>query len=379
MHNVKQVVDQLLDYEKALSTSPYDTAFQNFIKMNDKYLEELFFNTTKLSSFQSSSLYRACNEKYTIGSAEMNEFFLQVIYELPYGFSMKTCGDFPENEKGEIVGDFSNLANNMTKFSMILEDDGLIQGSIADGTAILALWRMISKKYPLIIEKKFLAECPAYGKKEFTTGNEAIEAFFDLVDEDTIEKAEWKLLYYLTNRGLLALRSDEGEQHDSGKIHRNLCVTYQDTKKKAELKRYKESLFLPNNKVLDNEKSLSAMIETIDKMEGLEFETFVGKLFRAMGYQVEVTKSSGDQGVDVIATKGDEKLGIQAKRYSKSVDNTAVQEVVAGKSMYNLTKMMVLTNNTFTASAKELAKVNDVILWDRDILLKKVEENIGKL
>lgn len=113
---------------------------------------------------------------------------------------------------------------------------------------------MICIKYPLIIEEKFLAECPSFGENEFSTESEAIEVFFDLVEVDTIEKSEWKLLYYLTNRGIISLRSEEVILDDFSKLYEILCDIYNDTKKKAAAKRYKESLFLPNNEVLNNKK-----------------------------------------------------------------------------------------------------------------------------
>lgn len=106
----------------------------------------------------------------------------------------------------------------------------------------------------------------------------------------------------------------------------------------------------------------------IDLMTGLEFEQFVAKLFEKKGYTVEVTKASGDQGIDVIAEKGGTKIGIQAKCYSSTVGNSAVQEAVAGKQFYRCDKAMVITNNYFTPSAEELATANDVILWNRDTL-----------
>ena len=46
----------------------------------------------------------------------------------------------------------------------------------------------------------------------------------------------------------------------------------------------------------------SVSMADIYAMSGLEFESFVGDLLKSLGYSgVEVTKSSGDQGVDVIA------------------------------------------------------------------------------
>lgn len=108
--------------------------------------------------------------------------------------------------------------------------------------------------------------------------------------------------------------------------------------------------------------------------DGSEFEHFVCELYKKMGYKAEVTKQSGDQGLDGIAEKGDKRIGVQAKCYSGTVGNSAVQEAVAGKSYYHCGKVVVITNNYFTPFAKELAQSNDVILWDRDILKEKIKE-----
>ncbi len=115
-------------------------------------------------------------------------------------------------------------------------------------------------------------------------------------------------------------------------------------------------------------------IDDIDLMNGSEFENFIGNMFSKMGYSTDVTKHSGDQGIDVIAKRNDLKIGIQAKCYSNSVGNSAIQEAVAGKKYYNCDKVIVVTNNIFTSSAIELAKSNDVILWDRNILKEKITE-----
>lgn len=115
-------------------------------------------------------------------------------------------------------------------------------------------------------------------------------------------------------------------------------------------------------------------IDDVDVMNGNEFEYFVCKLYSKMGYKSEVTKQSGDQGLDVIAEKDNKRIGIQAKCYSGAVGNSAVQEAVAGKSYYHCDKVVVITNNHFTSSAIELAQSNNVILWDRDILKEKIKE-----
>jgi HJR/Mrr/RecB family endonuclease len=115
-------------------------------------------------------------------------------------------------------------------------------------------------------------------------------------------------------------------------------------------------------------------IDDVDLMNGSEFESFVSSLFSKMGYITEVTKQSGDQGLDVIAEKQGKRLGIQAKCYSNTVGNSAIQEAVAGMNYYHCDKVIVVTNNFFTNAAIELAKANNVVLWDRNLLKEKIIE-----
>lgn len=115
-------------------------------------------------------------------------------------------------------------------------------------------------------------------------------------------------------------------------------------------------------------------IEDIDLMTGYEFEEFICKLFIKQGYKAELTKKSNDQGIDIIVKRDNKRIGIQTKRYSEKVGNTAIQEVVAGLSFYNLEKGIVVTNSFFTKSAEELANANNILLWNRERLIQKISE-----
>ena len=106
----------------------------------------------------------------------------------------------------------------------------------------------------------------------------------------------------------------------------------------------------------------------VDAMDGFEFEDFLGKLLTAIGYDVEVTKRSGDQGADLFAEKFGKKLVIQAKNYFDSVGNSAVQQVLAAKAFYACDEAMVITNSHFTSAAVKLAESAGVRLVDRDKL-----------
>ncbi len=126
------------------------------------------------------------------------------------------------------------------------------------------------------------------------------------------------------------------------------------------------------------ERSLLGDIEeklppNIDTLSGHEFEVFVSSLFQKMGFVVEHTKLSGDQGADVVLSRLGEKTVIQVKRSSSRVGNKAVQQVLGSISLYKAEKGMVVSNNFYTRSAVSLATANRIELVDRDQLLQLIK------
>lgn len=131
------------------------------------------------------------------------------------------------------------------------------------------------------------------------------------------------------------------------------------------------------NLVLDKVENLqsSVMVETdIDFMDGLDFEHYVADLLNNRGFHAEVTKGSGDLGVDIIATNYIGKYAIQVKRYNQPVSRRAVSDAVAGKSYYDCDSAMVITSNYFTNDAVKLADANDCLLVDRDELIEWITD-----
>jgi len=121
--------------------------------------------------------------------------------------------------------------------------------------------------------------------------------------------------------------------------------------------------------------SMNAMY-SIDSMSGVEFENWCAKLLLSVGYtDVRITQGSGDQGVDIIASKDSLTYAIQCKCYSSNLGNKPVQEVCAGRIYYSCDVAAVMTNRYFTHSAQELAIKTDVLLWDRDVLQSMLLES----
>ena len=104
---------------------------------------------------------------------------------------------------------------------------------------------------------------------------------------------------------------------------------------------------------------LSTDVETLDP---IEFEHYCSDLLEATGWTSRVTKSSGDQGIDIIASFGNIKAVFQCKKYSNPVGNSSVQEILAGKAFEGAHLAVVVTNSTFTPAAKKLANVTNVFL-----------------
>jgi restriction system protein len=113
---------------------------------------------------------------------------------------------------------------------------------------------------------------------------------------------------------------------------------------------------------------LTRRLGTVRYMSGAQFEGFVAEIMRGLGYRATVLGGSGDQGVDVIATAGKERLAIQCKNYAKPVGNKPVQEVYAGARHHRCTAAWVVAPEGFTKGAVELARSVGVSLRDAQAL-----------
>lgn len=125
-------------------------------------------------------------------------------------------------------------------------------------------------------------------------------------------------------------------------------------------------------------KYLNSGISTVDKMIGNEFEIFLLAHFEKLGYKGKLTKESNDYGADILLKKDNESIVVQAKRYGAKVGIKAIQELVASLQYYKASRGMVVTNSYFTSNAIDLAKANNVELWDRLKLIDIMTHNGSK-
>lgn len=252
-----------------------------------------------------------------------------------------------------------DLYSKMQYFSQALIDDDEQYRTVDKELITLSVWKALQEQIIFefadsINQKNIIDEC------DILNVTEVIQDYLEqTMSESNYDKT--KLFYCLVRKGLYDI-------NDIFKQYSDYSTCYEEIKERIKYKNYKDILHKRETE-LGFEKTT---IQDVDVMSGLDFEHFITELFNNKGYNAYTTKASGDQGIDVIAEKFNEKIGIQAKCYTGNVSNTAIQEVVAGKNYYNVNTLMVITNAYFTKSAIELAFVNNVELWDRDKLIENL-------
>lgn len=118
----------------------------------------------------------------------------------------------------------------------------------------------------------------------------------------------------------------------------------------------------------------------LDEMQSLrdltwrEFEYLAGELYRRMGYTItekarqarmDEFHSDGDDGVDILATKGHERIAIQCKCWwRENIGVRAVRELLGAVTDQRATRGVFITGTGFTPEAKALAERNGIELID---------------
>jgi len=80
----------------------------------------------------------------------------------------------------------------------------------------------------------------------------------------------------------------------------------------------------------------------------------------------------------LVVSKDRVKTIVQAKRHKSNIGNSAIQEIVAAKALYNADRCIVITNSHFTKNAITLVEANAVELWDMETLVANFKMELTK-
>jgi restriction system protein len=124
-------------------------------------------------------------------------------------------------------------------------------------------------------------------------------------------------------------------------------------------------------------------VETLLNLDPNEFEHLIAKLYKNLGYVVNITPSTGDGGKDVIANitrlGRREKLFIECKRYRKNVGVVWARALLGTISDAKVTKGVLIGAKGFTSGTKKLVAQNhNIELIGGRELLDLLDETLGK-
>jgi hypothetical protein len=110
--------------------------------------------------------------------------------------------------------------------------------------------------------------------------------------------------------------------------------------------------------------------EGIGSLSSREFEHLIAAWYESQTYRVVITGRSGDQGIDLRATRGTEVLAVQCKRWrTKQVGPREVREL-RGSVIDPKIKPVLVTSGTITEAARLEAREKGVELVDGRDLIK---------
>lgn len=147
----------------------------------------------------------------------------------------------------------------------------------------------------------------------------------------------------------------------------------------------------PRKELLDavkryNHQQKELLREQISTMNPYKFEHLIGQLLEAMGYeQVEVTKASGDKGVDVV---GRVQVGIttitevvQVKRMQSNITRPIIDQLRGALPYHSAIRGTLITTGRFAGNCEKAALhpgAAPITLIDGDRLLELlIENNVG--
>lgn len=105
-------------------------------------------------------------------------------------------------------------------------------------------------------------------------------------------------------------------------------------------------------------------------LDGWQFEQEVARVFRSIGYNANVTKGSGDGGVDIIITNGNYKAIVQCKHYQNPVPPEPCRALWGCRDDFNADEViMVASSGLTTASARFVQNKPEFKVYNLDDII----------
>jgi HJR/Mrr/RecB family endonuclease len=105
-------------------------------------------------------------------------------------------------------------------------------------------------------------------------------------------------------------------------------------------------------------------------LDGWKFEKEIAVLFRKNGYQANVTRGSGDGGVDIFLRRDNKDFVVQCKQHASPVSPAVVREIYGALLHHKADGAKIVCTNGFTSGAIKFAEGKPIELLAIDEILK---------
>ncbi len=113
-----------------------------------------------------------------------------------------------------------------------------------------------------------------------------------------------------------------------------------------------------------------SLVDKFAHMTGVDFEQWVANHFRKEGYEVRMTKTTGDHGVDLQLYKSNKLVGVvQCKNWDGSVGEPAVRDFYGSLVSMKAPEGFIFAATTFTQQAKDFVQDKPIKLVDLEKLI----------
>lgn len=139
----------------------------------------------------------------------------------------------------------------------------------------------------------------------------------------------------------------------------------------------KQPIVQPRIPLSTQKTDFSQRLQTIAEIRQLtpvEFERFIKRLFEKMEYEVETTKATGDEGVDLRLQKGARRAIVQCKRYSGSIGQPVIRDLYGVMVHEEVDEAYLITTGNITLPAQTWARGKPIHLVDSVQLLEWIRE-----
>ena len=111
---------------------------------------------------------------------------------------------------------------------------------------------------------------------------------------------------------------------------------------------------------------------------GIEFEQELGKLYRARGYRVEWTPTSGDQGIDIILKRNGKTAIVQCKAQKRPASPAVVRELFGSMVAFGADNAILACTGGFTDGVRKFARDKPIELISASHIARMAEASVDK-